>query len=216
MKANGFQVYTGPSELDGQPIKAVITGTQRPSVNAKTGDMLQLWIMPTSSKPSDAVKNGDDASVCGNCPHRPINGGQCYVRTEHAPNSVYRVQYPSTVDSRPVPLRLGAWGDPAALPYETVAKLVTGKHTGYTHQWKTCDPRFKTLLMASVDSESEAIEAQKLGWRTFRVRKPTESLSSNEIACPASKEAGVRVQCADCGLCAGTSRQAKNIAIIQH
>jgi hypothetical protein len=220
MADNGYIAYNGPSQLDGAPIKAIVTGTKRPSDNPKTGDMLQLWIMPVNSKPSDAVKNDDDASVCGLCPHRPTlakqnNVAPCYVQT-YQHNSIYKADYPGSALSRNVPIRLGAWGDPAALPFETVAPLVGNGHTGYTHQWRTCDPRFKTLLMASVDNDAEAVQAQSMGWRTFRVKTAGESLRDNEIACPASKESGKRTTCADCRLCAGTSKNAKNIAIVAH
>jgi hypothetical protein len=221
--ANGYMVYQGPSMIDGRPIKAMVTGINKASDNRKTGDMLQLWIMPINSKPSDAVQNGDDASVCGECPHRPllakINGvSPCYVNHGQAPNSIYRATYPDTgINKRNAPMRLGAWGDPAALPFEVVAGLVDGNHTGYTHQWRTCDPRFKDLLMASVDSRSEKIEASAMGWRTFRVMDRSDAeIMIGEIRCPASKEAGNLTQCADCGLCAGSTRKAKDIAIINH
>jgi hypothetical protein len=55
-----------------------------------------------------------------------------------------------------------------------------------------------------------------LGWRTFRVRRGEDSLAESEIVCPASYEAGHRAQCISCGLCCGTSRPAKSIAIIAH
>jgi hypothetical protein len=43
--ANGNTIYNGPSELNGQAIKSVITGTKTKSNNVKTGDMAQMWIM---------------------------------------------------------------------------------------------------------------------------------------------------------------------------
>jgi hypothetical protein len=221
---NGYVAYNGPSMIDGKPIKAVTTGTSNSSDNPKTGDMLQLWIMPVNSKPSDAVKNGDDVSVCGNCKHKPSIAKEhgvspCYVRTWQAPNGVYKTTYPNQADNkRGAPMRLGAWGDPAALPYDVVESLVTPNHTGYTHQWDNpkIDARLKHYCMASVDSPDERVQAKLKGWRTFRVRKPDQPLMDGEIACPASKEASWRTQCADCGLCAGLSRQAKDVAIIEH
>ena len=225
-KANGFQVWSGSSQINGAPIKAVLTATQRASANPKTADMLQLWIMPANVKPGEAVKTGEDEAVCGNCPARPINAKKagitpCYVNTHQAPGAVYKTEYPMERDygTRNAPIRLGAWGDPAALPFETVRGLLIGQdnHTGYTHQWKTCDPRFKTLLMASVDTEAEAIEAQNAGWRTFRVIRGDDSARMNhEIQCPASNEAGKRTTCADCRLCRGTSNNAKSIVIMAH
>ena len=230
---NGNTIYNGPSQLNGNAIKSVITGTKTESKNVKTGDMAQMWIMVAEERPTDAAKTGADSAVCGECPHRPllakINGvAPCYVNLGQAPNGVYRSEYPNGVPTIKKPLRLGAYGEPTALPFELVRDAVNNAdgHTGYTHQWRTCDPRFKTLLMASVDSIEEQIEAQAQGWRTFRVRKNSNSdrrLAShlrktlaNEISCPASKEAGFRTQCADCRLCAGTSRDAKNIVINAH
>ena len=231
--ANGNTIYNGLSQLNGQAIKSVITGTKTESANVKTGDMAQMWIMVAEERPTDAAKTGADSAVCGECPHRPLlakinNVAPCYVNLGQAPNGVYRSEYPNGVPTIKKPLRLGAYGEPTALPFELVRDAVNNAdgHTGYTHQWRTCDPRFKTLLMASVDSIEEQIEAQAQGWRTFRVRKNSNSdrrLAShlrktlaNEISCPASKEAGFRTQCADCRLCAGTSRDAKNIVINAH
>tara|TARA_Y100000593_G_C4295898_1_gene330642 strand:- start:45 stop:713 length:669 start_codon:yes stop_codon:yes gene_type:complete len=221
--ANGNTIYSGPSKLNGQPIKSVITGTKTKSANVKTGDMAQMWIMAANERPTDAAKSGADASVCGECPHRPLlaktNGvAPCYVNLGQAPNGVYKSEYSDGMPTIKKPLRLGAYGEPTALPFELVQDAVNNAdgHTGYTHQWRTCDQRFKTLLMASVDSIGEQIEAQAQGWRTFRVRNTSDATQSNEISCPASKEAGFRTQCADCRLCAGTSRNAKNIVINAH
>jgi hypothetical protein len=219
MPANGFIAYNGPSEIDGKPIKGIVTGTSKDSANPKTGVMLQLTIMPMASKPSEAIKNGDDASVCGDCVHRPLLAKKagvapCYV-TPYQKNGIYGAEYPDS-GSRNIPLRLGDWGDPAAIPFETIAGLLDNGHTGYTHQWRTCDPRFKAILMASVDSPTEYREATEAGWRTFRVRPESEPIINGEISCPASKEMGNRVQCKDCMLCQGTGRQAKNITIINH
>jgi hypothetical protein len=216
--ANGYMAYRGPSMLDGKPIKVLVTGDAKPSANAKTGDMLQTWILAESSKPSEAVHNGDDKSICGDCKFRPINGGECYVETGKAPNSVFKAQYPTEpVNNRNVPVRLGAYGDPAAVPLDVLQGIVdrSPRHTGYTHQWRD-NPALAVLAMASVDSESEYQEATSKGWRTFRVRKSHEPILDGEVSCPASKEAGNRTTCDKCGLCAGTSLKAKNVTIIKH
>ena len=70
-KPNGFTAYRGPSLLDGVPIVCKVTGTQRPSDNDKTGTMLQQWILLADVHPYEAVKTGQDESVCGECVHRP-------------------------------------------------------------------------------------------------------------------------------------------------
>ena len=122
---------------------------------------------------------------------------------------------------RDAPLRFGAWGESAAIPFDINIQLIRNgrPYVGYTHQWNNpnIDPRYKTIFMASVDSSEQQMAASELGWRTFRVRKnATVPLLPSEIMCPASKEGGQRVTCSQCRLCSGTSRQAKNIITIEH
>jgi hypothetical protein len=188
--------------------------------------MVQVFIMPRLVRPNDSVLTGADFSVCGNCPLRPIAGstsnnrkGVCYVNTFQAPLAVYKAwqrgNYPRVRSleriseiHRDEAVRLGAWGDPAAVPYEVIRAIVRHARlsTGYTHQWRTCDQRFKRLLMASVETLAEAQLAQSMNWRTFRLQLPTEPLAKNEIVCPASPEAGSRTQCHRCTLCNGSRR----------
>ena len=222
--ANGNTIYNGPSEINGQEIKGIITGTKTKSDNTKTGDMAQLWLMFAGERPTDAAKSGNDESVCGQCPHRPMlakanNVAPCYVNLGQAPNGVFKATYPESTPTINKPLRLGAYGEPTSVPIQIIREAVNNAqgHTGYTHQWQDAKfAEFKTLCMASVDSEKEQIEAQSQGWRTFRVRKATDALMPGEINCPASKESGYRTNCAKCQLCSGTTRQAKNISIIEH
>ena len=213
--ANGYTVYEGPSMINGEPIKVIKTGTTKDSDNRKTGPMLQWWIMPVNSKPTDAVQNGDDRAVCGDCPARPSVGGHCYLNHGWI-NGTWGAEYPVEPAHSDNPDRLGAWGDPAAMPYDVVREHMGERWTGYTHQWRTCDARFKDIVMASVDTPQEYIEATQAGWRTFRARNADDAIMDGEVTCPASKEAGQRVKCATCLLCAGTSRNAKNITIIIH
>jgi hypothetical protein len=71
--------------------------------------------------------------------------------------------------------------------------------------------------MRSVDSIIEAEQAWSLGQRTFRVvRSFGDIVKGKEILCPASKEAGRRVQSAACMLCGGNRVLAKSIAIPAH
>jgi hypothetical protein len=104
-------------------------------------------------------------------------------------------------------IRIGSYGDPAAVPARVWFELAANARawTGYSHRWR--EPRFQALrwlLMASVDSPAEALEAQSLGWRSFRIRLPTEELLPMESACPASLEGGMRTTCFECGQCDGT------------
>lgn len=198
-------LYEGPSMLDGAPIVAIATMGTR---NRKTGPMLQTWIMRADVAPTDARKSGEDASVCGDCPHRD---GTCYVTLWQAPLAVWRAYRRGSykpADPRAVGadrlVRIGSYGDPAAGPMNIWRALVSGAvgHTGYTHQWRI-RPDLRDLVMASVDSPDERTEAAMKGWRTFRIRSAGEPLMRGEYRCPASKEAGARQTCASCQQCNG-------------
>lgn len=224
MKAKGYVIYEGPSLLDGAPIVAIVT---LKSANVKTGDMAQTWILRADEHPMESLQSGRDASICGDCKHRPSLGGACYVNVGQAPSQVWKSfragNYPR-VDSSVVAqyligrtVRLGAYGDPAAVPAAVWRDLVSMAKgwTGYTHQWLLRSD-LRDLCMASVDDEDEHADAKSAGWRTFRVRTEDESLLNREIACPASDEGGLKTTCEKCKLCAGASTKAKDVAIIVH
>ena len=129
-KPNGLVLYEGPSLLDGAPIVVIATGLANSSSNSKTGDIIQTWIIRSDIKPTDAVNTGDDASICGSCPHRgTVENGKnvgrsCYVTVFQAPLNVYKTyhrgRYPLWNGDSEVfsgrKVRLGAYGDPAAVP----------------------------------------------------------------------------------------------------
>lgn len=223
---NGAVIYRGPSLIDGAPIVVVATGLAKSSVNAKTGDMVQTWIMPDAMEPHAAAKAGLDASVCGDCCHRPVNGGSCYVVLWRGPSNIWkaaqegRYRHATSIgevqaigEGRAV--RLGSYGDPAAVPAAVWTHLTAGatSWTGYTHQWRRSPP-LRHLCMASVDSEAEAIIARAHGWRTFRVRGKGEPMGPLEFMCPASAEAGKKTDCAACKACMGTSAKARAHPVI--
>jgi hypothetical protein len=109
--------------------------------------------------------------------------------------------------------RSGAWGDPANAPlWVLVALYANGiRGTGYTHEWRTCNPEYRKYLMASVeDPESKAL-AISMGWRTYGITRET-TLPTDTIMCPESTSGG-KIDCNTCLLCDGTRRQAKHIAI---
>lgn len=231
----GFILWRGTSLLDGvSPVAVFVT---LGSVNRKTGDMDQAWILRTDVHPWHAARTGQDAAICGACRHRgPSKTRSCYVSVQHGPAAIYRAYLAD--ETRPGPrlyptkyghdaaralagrfLRIGAYGDPAAVPvwaWEPLFDRLAG-WTGYTHQWRTCDRSYKRFLMASVDSQDERAEAQALGWRTFRVRL-TAALLPGEIVCPASREAGHRLTCVQCRICSGHSGRnaGRDVAIYSH
>ena len=207
--------------IDGSPIVAIVTGIKRPTSNRKTGPLAQLWILPQEVNPVEALKTGADAGICGACPHRGIKGKQrgCYVNVGQAPLAAWkswdagnkpRVEPESVQPTKNVRgIRLGAYGDPAALPVEVLEALVSGYeyHTGYTHQWQRF-PELASLVMASVETAAQAKVAHSDGWRTFS----TDSSAPDSIECPSDSRG---TQCADCRLCGGAS-EARSIFITPH
>ena len=126
--SNGTTIYNGPSQINGADIKAIITGTKTKSVNVKTGDMAQMWMFSADVRPTDAAKTGADSAVCGECPHRPLlakanNVKECYVNLGQAPNGIFKATYDAGVPTVKKPLRLGAYGEPTALPFELVQQF---------------------------------------------------------------------------------------------
>ena len=91
----GVVLYAGPSRIDGAPIVAIACRILEASGNAKTGAMVQTFIMRQDIAPHKALKTGDDSSVCGDCPLRPINKGatRWYVRVYQSPLSVWGAYY---------------------------------------------------------------------------------------------------------------------------
>jgi hypothetical protein len=232
----GVLVWEGASLFDGSPIAVIASGLRYKSENRKTGPMVQVHILRSDVAPFLALKTGKDQSICGDCKLRPQDGAKraCYVRVWPHEESIYdayrRGVYIPISDVDPTifkgrSIRLGAYGDPAAVPvtvWKEILKDASG-WTAYTHAWKTCNPELKALAMASVDSEEERLEARAAGWRTFRTRLSTEALTKNEIACPASPEAGSKSQCDSCQLCDGDAEARKgkqdrraSIAIVAH
>lgn len=205
-------IYEGPSMLDGAPIVAIATGLGRKSRNAKTGAMVQIWILRADVAPLAAIKDGTDASICGDCKHR---GTSCYVNVGQAPTAVYKAyragRYQRADNLEDLfagkAVRVGAYGDPAALPLGVVTAALrkAASWTGYTHQWRKA-LELAPYLMASADTAAERLQARMLGFRTFRVKAPSDLAMTGEIEC-LSDSAGVT--CAACGLCAGQARPGK-------
>ena len=219
----GFVMYDGPSSIDGAPIVVIAT---LKSSNRKTGDMVQTWILRADMSPLEASKQRADVSICGNCPHRQNQptGGACYVNIWQAPTTIWKAykrgRYP-TFNAKDHAqyfmgrkVRLGSYGDPAAMPYEIAERMVNMSlgHTGYTHQAarKFFDKRFLTLCQVSADTPRQALKFQALGAKTFRVALDGDALMDGEIECLSDSKG---ISCLDCGLCNGIKQ---NIAITVH
>jgi hypothetical protein len=229
----GFILWEGASKRDRKPIVAIATGFGRKSANAKTGSMIQTWILRARVDPVRASYNGADGSICGACKLRGNGRGRgrtCYVRVNHAPYAIYhayrRGGYPKVSLARAAELcagrkvRLGAYGDPAVVPmgvWHAILKCAAG-WTGYTHQWREgfCAASLRRYVMASTETDADTTAARELGWRTFRIRRADEPLRLDEIVCPASAEAGRIRTCETCLACNGGRVGKRSVAIIPH
>lgn len=236
-------IYSGPSKIDGKPIVAILTGVDTKSKNSKTGDMPQVWILRSDLNPLDAMRLGEDTSICGNCPHRPKLKGEdalkrnsrtCYVLPMPI-NATYKkyanggheylAPYKAAKLLKGKHVRLGAYGDPAAVPlsvWRTLCRYC--KSTGYTHQWRTCEPEYAEFLQASCDTLIDVVESTAKGYRTFFVQNVQDEsdvvrqYQGIKFAhCPASKEKGKVTTCSACMACSGTRSGLKsNITIMIH
>jgi hypothetical protein len=236
-------IFEGPSELDGKPIVAIITGLNLKSKNSKTGEMPQIWIIRSDVHPTEALRTGEDKSVCGNCQHRPKELGDnalkkdsrtCYVNVMsfNAMYKKYRNNGYEVADIVALALalsgkkvRLGAYGDPAAVPIAIWDELLAYcESTGYTHQWRTCNIEYAKYCMASCDTPIDVVLSTQMGYRTFFVQNVSsyedtvKVIENTKLAwCPASKEKGKSTTCSKCMACNGTRfGQKSNISIMIH
>ena len=223
-------IYRGPSEIDGEEIIAIATYSNS---NSKTGQVVQTYIIREDIDPREASKTGQDYSICGDCPMRGnvttdparkiAKNRKCYVNLGQGVLIVYNAYKRGVYqDARNCIselgkdrfVRIGTYGDPAAVPGIVWTQLLEDATTwtAYTHQ----KPWRPDIAMQSADTHIEAKQHWAESRRTFRVIQNVDDLDKrNEILCPASKEAGRRVQCAACKLCKG-SLKAKSIAIVLH
>jgi hypothetical protein len=218
---NGRVLYEGPSMLDGAPIVVIATGFAENSGNAKTGGMIQTWILRQDVAPHHAFRTEDGYSVCGDCTHR-LNQS-CYVQWYQAPLAVWNCWHhgagyapatPSDFDD--VILRIGSAGDGAAVPEHVWLPLLprVAAHTGYTHQWRNPVASWaRGILQASCDGFADYLEATAHGWSTFLVTPTGTPDPAGTVHCAASAERGHKTTCAACTLCDGASA---NVVIHAH
>lgn len=228
MNTNSIVVYQGPSEYTGAPVLLFLSGLKRPSQNSKTGPLVASYILGERDHPVAAVHNNADRHVCGGCPLR--GGGACYVLVGFAPAQLWRAWHAGRIalvePSRAAELlrgrklRLGSYGDPAAIPrtvWETLLPSTTG-FAGYTHAWR--GSRFRWLqqyCMASVETDRDRELAAAQGWSTFQVRpKGDATKARDQQRCPASTEMGHRTTCDRCGKCNGATTKQRHIVIQAH
>lgn len=237
-KPTGYVLFEGNSMLDGAPIVVIaLTGK---STNSKTGALMQTYILRSDIDPLEAIRTGKDVSICGFCGHREDpktkRKRSCYVNIGQGVMAVYKaykkgnypdIQYdPHTVRNIGTgrKVRLGTYGDPAAVPAYVWKNLTmfADSNTGYTHQLNhpslTPDhiQSITSLCMVSADTPADVQQAKARDLRYFRIRLEDEALGEKEFVCPASEEAGKRMQCADCMACSGSSKGKSSPVIIAH
>ena len=224
--------------LDDQPIVVLATLGSR---NVKTGPMVQTWVLRSDMRPVDASKTTNDRSVCGDCPRRHSLKGDCYVLVHNAPQSAYkaweRAGKPSgdiadaatriARDAVRYGVRLGAYGDPAAVPFHVCRDLFAilppdVKHTGYSHQWRAtlfAGPQAyahrdwcRANLMASVDNPREAQLARAAGWRFFLAMVPGQRAPLRSVECLADRDTNP-LTCQTCGICDGVAGKASRTSV---
>jgi len=212
----GYKVTT-TSTFTQAPITIIVNGFTRPSGNKKTGPMIQTYFTPSNIHPVDAIKTGTDDAVCFRCPQKHSTGGGCYVgfySLISIPTAIDRALsisadqatashlWRNLLEGRSI--RLGAWGDPAAVSKNIILPIATATpmRTGYTH-FPSKAPHLRGLVQASCESPKQAHALQADGWRTFRAsRSPETTLTADEILCP---HYTTGIQCIACGLCDGHS-----------
>lgn len=224
----------------GAPIAVVALFRRGRGINAKTGGVVQTYIVPDIPGLSlmAIMRAGLDVSVCGGCPHRyaydkngvAVPGTRtCYVNLGQGVRSVlkrlHRGGY-EDVSSDPGAIaeigldrvvRLGTWGDPAAVPADVWAQLLSWSigHMGYTHQWRSARLRapIVDVVMASCETPADVSRALSLGFNgTFRVRAVFEGAPDRAKMCPASEEAGKVATCEQCKRCNGQGGETEIIA----
>lgn len=199
------------------------------SSNRKTGDMIQQWITPSAWEGQGTLTRRDlvnSQAACKDCPLLE----KCYVKKGMAGmglRSSSRSVTHDTIHETAVLdkflgrfVRFGAFGEPVLAGERATREIaeVASGWTGYTHRWREDEYDWaKQYFMASVETHDGMLHANERGYRTFRVGKSLDDMdSTKEILCPASKEAGSKLTCKQCGLCKGASLGAKNIFIVQH
>lgn len=209
---------------------------QKGSRNTKTGDSVQVFILPLEWIVAGKILK-DDSSICFDCVHSQQKNKSCYVRkgfaglgliskvkSLHSQLSEIRSYNNETLQNiislcTDNIIRFGAYGEPVLLGEELVylvTKVAKG-WVGYTHQWMR--PNYKwasAYFMASTETLLMRNLANKLGFRSFIVTESIETIPGSST-CPASKESGKKTTCNKCLLCSGTKGKGdKDVNIKKH
>lgn len=212
----------------------IVVNFQFETSNSKTGDLIQNNFIPFDWINSDAkISTLSDTKVCFDCDHGKSKKATCYVRKGQSEMGIAsKVRSLRKIGLDNIPelspeleadlleaiegrgVRFGSYGEPILLGHELVNKISKRAKfwTGYTHQWHK-NAWAKDYFMASVETTLLDKAAKNMGWRTFFVG---DSVGSENVTCPASKEAGNKATCETCKLCMGTQSKAKSVKILKH
>jgi len=216
-------------------VNTITHGSNSKLIKIQSRSMAQVWIFRSDVAPNAAIKSGRDVAVCGACPFAGDHG--CFVDMRPLLSVWHAFERGSYADATPEEMagilgaaiaadrcagvRFGAYGDPGAVPFEVLGPLAAvvdalgATRTGYTHAWGpyavpgfVADVRLRTLAMASGHTARDEREARAAGYRSF-ISTPTATTPiPGSAPCPASKEAGYRKTCDDCGACSGVRSMA--------
>ena len=219
--ANGVILYEGPSIFDGSPIVQIATGLRKPTLNRKVRNAIQVWTIPSTEHPLDAIRRDSAYAVCRDCAISDL----CYVNRATLGviyGAYQRGAYPKVPVHRIPELlppfmvwRLGAYGNPSAVPYPKVmgklAKLGV-QWLSYEHAWSHVTQSHRAVSMASCETLDQAIGAASRGWRSYTVvplgetKKAIKVLKRagvKAIACPYDASNPATITCDVCRLCDG-------------
>jgi hypothetical protein len=229
------RIYTTKNHLNEMVAIQFQTGTK----NSKTGNGVQIAILPWSWITTGKMAMKDDSSVCFDCPHSQRANGTCYVRKGQSNMglmskvaSLHNAYIKGNLEVLDIAeaavlekdncrnkyVRFGQYGEPVLLGESVVSQLaqVASNWTGYTHLWFLTQYAWASkYFMASVETQPLRNKAESKGFRSFLATYDDTQIE-NSVTCPASKEAGRKVTCDRCGLCKGTSIGAKSVNIKIH
>jgi hypothetical protein len=217
-KINGVRLGMFESPVNGEAIELVALFNG----NKKTGDMIQLSVLPVNGDISEN-DTGRDA-ICGSCPLKKA----CYAYDQGLfamMKSYLNGKYPQMEMEEFLKIaknrfvRFGRFGDLSLLPYEVVKQIADNCRgfTGYTNQWRSkyFDARFTEIFMISTVGQKDSMQALKKfpDARQFRVINEkanyVNSIESGFISCPSLNG----FNCDECLLCDGKSSKVGSVSI---
>ena len=209
-KVNGVSLGMFNSPVNGYLIEliALFTG------NKKTGDMIQLSVLPVGGDIADDTEGR--AAICGTCPHVALGSCYAYDQGLFSMMKAFRKGSYKSMEletfltiAKTRKIRFGRFGDISLLPFNLVQEIAINcaGFTGYTNQWRSkhYDSRFNELFMLSTLGSKDSKQASKKypDARQFKVINTEVDYINNAeqgtITCPSENG----FNCNECLLCDG-------------